>query len=729
MPSRSPSCLPRLPHYLLLLAAALLTGLAIGRRQATAAPAGPSSPAGAEAVAAESVLDAREAHLPALASRGWGGDVCERRVFAQVLGASGPQDLVMGSIPGPTTRLLLLQWGENAGCPGPAAEPLKLDCSGPLVPGSAWMPPVSALLPEVRSAALFSLHATALPVGSGSGDACAELRAALIGGRAGTYRRFLEAYRGGAAFPGLLPGWRKGGALAVTVQRSCGPAGSDEDARAGADYPGISAAAAALGRRDDGRHQAWLAGLAAGQDDAGRSLTTLSVQNLGLDCATVEVFAYPVGQPPDSEPEAPEGCRPVLRCDDLSVAPGAAVRLPLAACGSLEGTVGIALQSTEPLAVVADSQDGRVMAAVAAEPRARAAWSAVLPGLPAAWRPVVQVLNPNREIQARVRVYLLDRSGDIVTIGSHWICPQASASIPIAAADALGRPWDGRILVESLPAGTGSGAAGAGLPVVASLDLLPPTAADFATPPIAALSLEMEPLAELGGPDVTLLALPRIGRAMKATVASPAESSVMAVANLAARPGFTEFTTYIYDTNGLLDFVCQKLFDGQVEAIDLATWGYVNSGFRGSAVVSASYWEHEARDREGQIRSNQAHLAAWQLQHRPDDAPLRWRGAKAQALAGADAARAAAWLGILPGCPALEPRRTPRPPTATAPSATPATPPPTATTSGTTPEPPSPTATEAPPTEPAVSSPVPSESPSGPNSGRTLWLPWLRSDD
>ncbi|MCA9857762.1 MAG: hypothetical protein KC458_10830, partial [Dehalococcoidia bacterium] len=50
---------------------------------------------------------------------------------------------------------------------------------------------------------------------------------------------------------------------------------------------------------------------------------------------------------------------------------------------------------------------------------------------------------------------------------------------------------------------------------------------------------------------------------------------------------------YIYDQNGLLDFVCEKLHSRQVEYIDLQTWGYVNNGFKGSAIISATFWEHD----------------------------------------------------------------------------------------------------------------------------------------
>ena len=37
----------------------------------------------------------------------------------------------------------------------------------------------------------------------------------------------------------------------------------------------------------------------------------------------------------------------------------------------------------------------------------------------------------------------------------------------------------------------------------------------------------------------------------------------------------------------------------QVEYMDLQTWGYLGTGFKGSAIISATHWEHEVFDPEG----------------------------------------------------------------------------------------------------------------------------------
>ncbi len=87
-------------------------------------------------------------------------------------------------------------------------------------------------------------------------------------------------------------------------------------------------------------------------------------------------------------------------------------------------------------------------------------------------------------------------------------------------------------------------------------------------------------------------------------------TSETAIMNLVAKPGFTDFAIYIYDQNGLLDFICEKLHSRQVEYIDLQTWGYVNNGFKGSAVISATFWEHDVFDPDGRFVRNLVGLGA-----------------------------------------------------------------------------------------------------------------------
>ena len=94
-------------------------------------------------------------------------------------------------------------------------------------------------------------------------------------------------------------------------------------------------------------------------------------------------------------------------------------------------------------------------------------------------------------------------------------------------------------------------------------------------------------------------------------------ASRLAVANLAERPGFTYYVLLLFDPNGLVDYVCQYLNERQLEYIDLDTWGYINRGFVGHAVISADFWEHDVFDEQSAFVRNTMGLAATIVEARP----------------------------------------------------------------------------------------------------------------
>jgi len=82
---------------------------------------------------------------------------------------------------------------------------------------------------------------------------------------------------------------------------------------------------------------------------------------------------------------------------------------------------------------------------------------------------------------------------------------------------------------------------------------------------------------------------------------------------------------YFYDQNGLLDYICQKLNEKQVEYIDLHQWGYLKDGFKGSAIISAWLWEHDVFDDRGFFLRNLVGLGAVSIErkgtHNGEDIP------------------------------------------------------------------------------------------------------------
>ena len=136
-------------------------------------------------------------------------------------------------------------------------------------------------------------------------------------------------------------------------------------------------------------------------------------------------------------------------------------------------------------------------------------------------------------------------------------------------------------------------------------------------------------------------------------------TSEVAIANLVAKPGFTDFAIFIFDQNGLLDFVCEKLHDRQVEYIDLNSWGFIHPGFKGSALISATFWEHEVFAPNGGFVRNVVGLAAVKVERSGTTLGLDIPGDESAANWGFPLPGALPFLGPMapqcPGQPGTEP--------------------------------------------------------------------------
>jgi hypothetical protein len=125
---------------------------------------------------------------------------------------------------------------------------------------------------------------------------------------------------------------------------------------------------------------------------------------------------------------------------------------------------------------------------------------------------------------------------------------------------------------------------------------------------------------------VALLAWPRLFKSDELG----GGGTTLAVSNLVSKPGFTDFVIMLYDQNGLLDFVTEKLDEGQTEYVNLGTWGFVNPGWLGSAIVSACFWEHEVTSERGESERNLVGLAGLAF-----DSPTDRGGATSDLASGA----------------------------------------------------------------------------------------------
>jgi hypothetical protein len=232
------------------------------------------------------------------------------------------------------------------------------------------------------------------------------------------------------------------------------------------------------------------------------------------------------------------------------------------------------------------------------------------------WDTGVQVMNLSQTVNAKVKVYFMDRSGDVITTLVDWICPRGSQTFFLPIVADLPGSWVGSIRVESQQWWT-PGTTEVMAPHIVGVATLMKYGDVARTDTQEAMAYNLLPEhksfqwqigAQGGGLDtgVGLLAIPSLLKDLDGS----GVTSETAIMNLVAKPGFTDFAIYIYDQNGLLDFVCEKLHDRQVEYIDLQTWGYVNNGFKGSAVISATFWEHDVFDPDGRFVRNLVGLGA-----------------------------------------------------------------------------------------------------------------------
>jgi hypothetical protein len=221
-------------------------------------------------------------------------------------------------------------------------------------------------------------------------------------------------------------------------------------------------------------------------------------------------------------------------------------------------------------------------------------------------------------MNAKVKVYFLDEGGDVIHTVVDWICPRGSQAFTLAMISHLPGDWVGQVRVESQEwLAPGSGAVPA--PNIVSVAQLVRWSGPEQVTPLAAMSYNL--LSEeqvfdwqLGRgagwleSGVGLIGIPSL---LSDLAGSAGLISHLAIQNAASKPGFTDFVIFLYDQNGLLDFVCEKLNARQVEYINLSDWSYVNPGFRGSAVISAIAWEHPVIDpTSGKVLRNLLGLAA-----------------------------------------------------------------------------------------------------------------------
>lgn len=492
-------------------------------------------------------------------------------------------------------KAILITWvGHNPPECGSSSPTVSgVECSGLLRPGQSWSF-IGAQIPTgSASGAIYSFNLERLSdlgVDPGYDDLvadylCDKLQESETDPNA--IVDFARAYGQGGVWAGVPMDRAQGARLAVTVLRSC-PGDRTPGVEVSSSYAGLPAA--------DLSSSPGVFDYAVGpihRDDGGFD-SVVYLQNAGLACASVSLFYQNSG-----------ACGAPRACGTVSIPPGQNRVFDPASCQAGAGAGLLWVESSEPLAIVADTIGNDTLLSQAASPVERDGTHepVVEAGGPtlfgavqyldnaeaeSALRVFVQNLSGDRP--AHVRVSYLDSDGALLAFEEAQICDRGQQSFEHLTSSTENLPVVGSLRVESLatpPAAPARIAAVAelhqinserrGHSLAYSLNLLPESQVS-AWPPRAS------------SPGAALLAIPHLNDLWSTGLVSG-----LVLANAVAEPGRTDFVVLTFDQNALFGLECGQLGPGEARYLDLApSTAPVVRGFRGAAIVSATAWTHQA---------------------------------------------------------------------------------------------------------------------------------------
>ena len=504
------------------------------------------------------------------------------------------------------TKAILVTWGDPGACEPQAAGPIKAECSGLIRPGSAWTWRGAQLPSGARSGVVYSLGVGATDTGDIAADVVCEFFAETVLGDDDDWRRFDRVFRDGGtlswtggevAFPDGL-----GEPLAVTVNREC-PGDNTPGVDVNAAYTGISQPMQGIYDPVSGGYMYYAPLVWASYGIAPNDWNSvIHIQNSGDECTSVELWF-----------QAQEQCLRATIGQVLALAPGEAWQFdPHTVVGPFfQGSVWI--RASQPLAVVVDQMGPDLFMSYRGFPADNATAGALPPGgdlftvgslvnyAPLTYREYngwdagVQVQNLSPVVNAKVKVTFSDASGDIVTTIVDWICPRGSQTffLPAIAWPNWAYEYVGAAQIESQDWWS-PGDPGVDAPHVMSVVNL--VKYQDATRSAALEALAYNAFSELEAfnwqlgrwyPGVSDIAIPFVAQDKQGV------TSEIAVQNVNPSPGFTDFTIEVYDQNGVLDHICEKLNERQVEYVDLSQWSVIQPGFLGSIVIRPAFWSQQ----------------------------------------------------------------------------------------------------------------------------------------
>ncbi|MFQ5593176.1 MAG: SdrD B-like domain-containing protein [Anaerolineae bacterium] len=480
------------------------------------------------------------------------------------------------------TRAIMLLWGDAGACGPQAVGPFKIECTGLIKPGATWMFGEQQVPFGARSGIVYTFPHEDVLNDEGQlvnvADEFCERLFSDVAFNADEFRRFDLAYREGRDFFGLPT--TGGQPVAIDVVRVGQGTPSPDLTVAGA-YTGLTGS-------DEGSFDPVFGGFSyyvpVVYADSGGLSSWLYIQNSGLSNMGVELWFQEQNE-----------CLRAQIVEILCVAPGETglYNVSDAVGPSFVGSVWI--RTSQPSGVVVDHIGQDVLMTDTGVPAKNAEFdsgSEVLFGPLIyrefqGWETSITVQNLSGSQYGAAKVYFYDESGNIITTLVDYICPRGTQTFFLPVINGLPGQYVGAVRVESLTPFRNAGTEGPFVPIAAVAHLTrytDPTASQIQEAISYGLFGESQVFDWQTGPGITgLLGVPSVlkqGRGL---------STELAIQNVNPNPGFTDFVIYLYDPNGLLEIVCEKLSSFNVEYINFNSWGIINPGFVGSAVISGVY--------------------------------------------------------------------------------------------------------------------------------------------
>ncbi|MFN8470910.1 MAG: DUF11 domain-containing protein [Anaerolineae bacterium] len=493
------------------------------------------------------------------------------------------------------TKVALLLFAENSGfCQPQAQNPFKIECSGMLKPGTSWVWTASQLPASAKSAIAISYNPSA-----DSGNPywrCEDWTNTL------NKLSWPEGWPSVNPLPGQFPfNWNPfyGEPIGIEVTRR-GPGNSNPSLTMASSYSAVSA-------KGDGRYDPLFGGFAYYAPTLYNGyngwVSWLYIQNSGSECTSVELWF-----------KAQDDCLRSQICSVAQLSPGYTAQFNVSGCVPTGFTGSVWIRASQPLGIIVDQIGQDVLMSYTGSPGSlcyifngqcldlqggsTVAYGPLIYRETNGWGTSIHVQNMSGVTAAKVKVYFMDQSGDIITTLVDWVCPRGETSFPLTLVSNLPGNYVGAVRVESQAWQSPGDPNVNASPIAAVAELL-----NYSSPTkitqAAAYNLfpqEQTYLWQIGAGDasglesgVGLIGIPSLmqrGNSLNLV-------TDLAIQNVVPKPGFTDFVVYVYDQNGLIDYVCEKLNEKQVEYVNLDNWDWIRPGFVGSAVISAVYWEHD----------------------------------------------------------------------------------------------------------------------------------------